>query len=86
MKKAVSPGARDADTHIAAPSSASSTRERIDRGSPPTMPRWVIVVVILVILLVLVVVIIENTSNGMGNMQMSIPGHLLTITYKGQAL
>jgi hypothetical protein len=83
MRKAVFQGARDANTHMAAPSSASPTRVRSDRASTTRIPRWVIVFGIIILLLVLTVVIIENTSNGMGDMQMSIPRHLSTIVYGG---
>jgi hypothetical protein len=86
MKKSVFQGARDVDTRMAASSSNSSTRVRSDRASTPRIPRWVIVFGIIILLLVLTVVIIEITNNGMGDVQMSAPRHLLTIAYGGQAL
>ncbi|GHP01155.1 hypothetical protein KSF_112020 [Reticulibacter mediterranei] len=49
------------------------------------MPRWVIIFVLIILLIVLTVVIIEITNNGMGDMQMAIPGYLSAIAYGGQA-
>lgn len=79
-------GERDVDTRTAASSGNIRTRRGDDRASTRRIPRWVIVFGIIILLLVLTVVIIEITNNGMGNMQMAIPGHLSTIAYGGQAL
>jgi hypothetical protein len=69
MKKSVFQGARDAGTHMAAPSSASSTRVRPDRSSPPSTPRWVKVSAIIFIVLVLLFVL-QHLAGGifMGHM------------------
>jgi flagellar biogenesis protein FliO len=58
MKKSVLPNARDAGTQVAAPSSNSSTRMRPDRGSPPSIPRWVKVLAIIALVLFLLFVIL----------------------------
>ncbi|HLZ58908.1 MAG TPA: DUF998 domain-containing protein [Ktedonosporobacter sp.] len=79
-------GARDVDTRMAASSGNIRTRRGDDRASTRRIPRWVVVFGIIILLLVLTVVIIEITNNGMGNMQMAIPGHQSTIAYGGQAL
>lgn len=77
-------GGRDVvDRHMTA--SSSNNRPGSDHASTRRIPRWVIVFAIIILLLVLTVVIIEMTNNGMGNMQMTIPGHLPTIAYGGQA-
>lgn len=70
------------DTFQAALSSKS--RLGSDRTSTKRVPRWVIVFTLMILLLVLTVVIIEITNNGMGNMQMTIPGHRSAIVYGGQ--
>lgn len=72
---------------VETPQGASSSHRRpeLDHISTRRVPRWVIIFVIVVLLLVLTVVIIEITNNGMGNMQMAIPGHLATIVDGGQA-
>ena len=77
-------GTRDGvDTRQAA--STSSSRLASDHALTRYVPRWVIVFVLIIVLIVLTVVIIENTTNGMGNMHMAIPGHLPIIAYRGQA-
>lgn len=85
MRKALRIGKRDGmDRHMAA--SSSNHRPESDHASTRRVPRWVIVFAIMILLLVLMVVMIEMTTNGMGNMQMAIPGHLSTIiTYGRQA-
>ena len=64
---------------------ASNSRPRTDHAATRGVPRWVIVFVLIIVLLVLTVVTIEITTNGMGNMQMAIPGHLLASVYGGSA-
>ena len=76
MKKSVLRGATEEGTHMAAPSSNSSTRVRPDRGSTTGTPRWVKVFVIVFIILVLLFVILHLTGNGFGDhMHMSAIEH-----------
>ncbi len=87
MKKSVLRGATEAGTHMAAPSSNSSTRVSPDRKSPPSTPRWVKVSVIIFIVLVLLFLMIEFTGHGFGgHMQMSTPMHMATIEQGVQSL
>ena len=75
-------GERDmAETRQAA--STSNNRPGSNSTSTKRVPRWVIVFVLIILLIVLTVVTIEITNNGMGNMKMAIPGHLLAMTYGG---
>jgi hypothetical membrane protein len=77
-------GERDVvDTRQAA--STSNSRPESDHALTRHVPRWVIVFVLIILLVVLTVVMIEITNNGMGNMQMAIPGHPPIIAYGGQA-
>ena len=88
MKKSVFQGATEEGTHMAAPSSASSTRVSPDRKSPPSIPRWVKVSVIIFIVLVLLVLMIELTGHGFGGpmMRMSTPMYMATIAHGVQPL
>ena len=87
MKKSVLRGATEEGTHMAAPSSNSSTRVRPDRGSTTGTPRWVKVFGIIFIVLVLLFVILELTGHGFGgHMQMSTPIHMSTLEHGVQPL
>ena len=57
----------------------SQTREKPDRGSPPSTPRWVKVSVIIFIVLVLLFVILHLMGFGFG-------GHTLLIEHGLQQL
>jgi hypothetical protein len=75
-------GERDVvDTRQAA--SISNSRLESDHALTRHVPRWVIVFVLIILLIVLTVVMIEITNNGMGNMQMVIPRHLLLALVDG---
>lgn len=64
--------------------STSNTRPEADDALTRRVPRWVIVFVLIILLIVLTVATIEITNNGMGNMHMAIPRHLLlALTYGG---
>lgn len=63
--------------------STSNNRPGSNSSSTRRVPRWVIVFVLIILLIVLTVVTIEITNNGMGNMRMAIPGHLLAMIYGG---
>ncbi len=67
MRKLLLRGAAEEGTHMAAPSSNSTTRMRPDRGSTTGAPRWVKVFVIIVIILVLLFVILHLTGHGFGD-------------------
>lgn len=95
MKKVMFQGACDAPVPLADPFASqgdeeplaisfSTSHPRSDRAPTRRIPRWVIVFAIIILLLVLTVVLIEITTNGMGNMQMAIPGHLPASVYGGQ--